>query len=143
RGDAVRLRPGQFLFGREAAAVPPALFRGGAATGGVHAGKWFAAILAGRGRQWESDDGGEGGNENDACARPAPEAIPERFSAHGKHAAHAQGLLNRGDQAHYGNREPFWPKEEAPATAGGSRRLHGSGRSCGWLDLFRLSRYPQ
>jgi hypothetical protein len=64
--NAAGLGPGQFLFRREAAAVPPALFGARAAAGMVHARIGLAAILGDNGRERDTEGSNQVGNESQA-----------------------------------------------------------------------------
>jgi hypothetical protein len=76
RSDVVSLGPGELLFGREAAAVPPALFCGAAAAGVVLARERLALFLAWDRGEREADGGGEVCGQGEAGCEPAQQRSP-------------------------------------------------------------------
>jgi hypothetical protein len=80
RLDAPLPGPGQALLGAEAAAVPPALLGGAAATRMILTGEGLAAILAGSRGDGQANDhqqiGGQGETGNEPAAESAPGLLP-------------------------------------------------------------------
>src|SRR5689334_19354567 len=78
--DVMLLRPGGFLFGGEAATVPPAVGRRGTTADVTLAGEWLAAVFRpGDGGDREADGGGEVAEQHEGRASPAGGGAPAAY----------------------------------------------------------------
>jgi len=85
RLDMMRPRPGPAFFGREATAVPPALFGGLTAARMILTGERLAGVLVNRSGQRKAERGDQVGETDAGGTEAVSQASPEPESREGTH----------------------------------------------------------